>query len=232
MENVYLELNENLTRAFKKYQTEPIFKVGILNDELLAEIIEKIRHNPTLENFILFTNCLNFFYSTRLQAAVDRDDDVLKTKNDIIINVAKKLQRNWKEGLVLCNEANGEKINCQKVEDLRIDLKDYLKRGTYSFSTKVFHQLNDGYPILDTNVNKFMQVEAFRNGYNFNLKDVSYCTFCSTYMEMMDSIKWRRENLNSFDNAIWVHVDSNREKYFKKRTKKKDEKKGQSADTA
>jgi len=217
MEKQYTVLKKQLKEAHEKFQTRPVFKVGKLNDVLLAEIIERIRANPSLENFILFTNCLNFFYSTRLQSAVNKDNDVVKSKNDIIINVAKKLKENSSKGLRLIAEKNGGEINPEKVEKLRVDLKEYLNRGTYSFSTKVFHQLNSNYPILDANVNKFMQVNKFKKGKNFYSDKVDYATFYSAYQNMMEKIGWDKSKVNELDNAIWVLVDSNRDIYFKKR---------------
>lgn len=208
------DLKKQLEFAYRSFSKDPIHKVGRLYDMILSDIIKDLNQNPELEQFILFTNCLNLFYSTRLQAAVNKKSDVHNTKNKIILKVAILLQENWKKGICLSKETQTTILRKEKVEQLRKLLNENLGRHAYSFTTKVFHQLNCNYPILDRNVFTFMRKENFNNRTNFYNASQPYSTFLKCYHNMMHEINWPENKVNELDNAIWVHVDNHKPKYF------------------
>lgn len=213
---LYKALNKNL----EGFDTAMQFKIGITNDLVLKIILKRIQKEPSIDNFIMFTNCLNFFYSTRLQAAVNNAKYKVKTKSRIIITVAKYLKSNWQEGLQLSSESKKKCVDCNKVEQMRKDLKKSLGRGSYSFSTKVFHQLYSNYPILDTNMNAFMHKEGYKYRVNFYNDSNTYQTFHDHYLEMIENIQWEKNDINSFDTSVWIQVTNNSKRYFPKRKKK------------
>ncbi len=199
-------LKNKLEKYYKLQSSKPEYKIGALNDLILADIIKRIRRKPSLDNFIQFTNCLNFFYSTRLQAAVDTDKRILATKNKIIVQVAKILKNNWQNGVMINSEKSGGEVNVKKVEKIRVALKKKLDRGAYSFSTKVFHQLNHHYPIIDANVNRFMSKHKYKEGINFYNDKNTYSDFYTRYLTMMKDLKYRKNQVNKIDNSIWVYI--------------------------
>jgi hypothetical protein len=212
-------LKKNLCNSLEIYNTGDIHKIGKLNDKLLAELVMRIRLKPSLNNFILFVNCLNFFYSTRLQASKGN-------KNDIIIKVARILKENWSSGLRLKEEQQGSRLNVEKVDVLRNAIFNTLKRNAYSFSTKVFHQLNYGYPILDNNVNIFLKRESYGCRVNFYNND--YAEFKRCFYDLVNDIRWPVNSINKLDRAIWGIVSRNEKKYFPSRYNKNKEKIGTS----
>jgi hypothetical protein len=213
------KLKRSLEKAHDEYLNDPFRRIGMLNDKVLAGIVKDIRKNPSLDNFIMFTNCLNYFYSTRLQAAVDRDSIALKNSSRVIIRVAKELLKAWdEEGLNLKEEISYGPINVRKVERLRTRLKKVLGgRAAYSFCTKVFHQLNSQYPILDIRIYRFMDKRGFRDKVNFYKKENSYKIFYSKFIDMVVALEWSQDEINELDNAIWVYYDKRKAGYEPKR---------------
>lgn len=207
-------LQKKLEKAYTKYKTDKDYRVGILNDKLLRCQVEEINKNPSLDNFISFTNCLNFFYSTRLQAAVDRENELLLSKNRIIVSIAEILKKNWKKGFKLYEEFEKKKVDTKKVEALRTLLYQFLNRQCYSFTTKVFHQLNNQYPILDRNVNLFMKKEGYAEGVNFYNSNNSYGIFYDHYKNMLKDLSYSVNVVDKVDNAIWVHVAQHQSDYL------------------
>lgn len=179
--------------------------VGKCNDEVLQILLTLIYKKPVLKNFISFIQTLNFYYSTRLQTAVGK-------RNDTIINVAKLMKDNWKHKINLSKVAEG-KIDVQKVDKFRLAVKDCLGNDYYSFSTKVFHQLKNQYPIVDTNVKKFMKKHGYSNGKNYSNPSRSYEEFYRDFMKMMKLLKWPLLNVETIDIAIWELVSSRRKYY-------------------
>jgi hypothetical protein len=212
-------LKNRLVKQISNIDSNVEFKVGITNDRLLKILIENIRSDPSFDNFVIFTNCLNFFYSTRLQAAVNQNKRALKTKARIIYRVSEYLRGNWEDGLQLNDVNEGGSIDEKKVDKLRKALKTKLGRGSYSFSTKVFHQLNSKYPILDRNVNAFMQKNGYKRGIDFYKTEATYTAFTAKYFLMMNDLVWDSADVNNFDIAIWLHVSNNRLTYFPKKPK-------------
>ncbi|MBO9565437.1 MAG: hypothetical protein J7621_21850 [Niastella sp.] len=215
-------LLKGLQKAYKEYEENPYRRIGILNDEILAIVVARIRKEPSLDNFLMFTNCLNFFYSTRLQGAVDKDVFALKNVNKVIIRVAKELEAAWGEnGLNLKAEQPSGPVNVKKVERLRRKLKKVLnERRAYSFCTKVFHQLNSQYPILDARINQFMYKEKFKPyRVNFYADHTPYKVFQTAFQDMMKDLGWPLDQVNELDNAIWVYFDKHLARY--KSTKSK-----------
>lgn len=209
-----METNKKITElknALVMLKTERKHLVGKMNDILLKEILLEIREKPTLGNFVMFVNCLNFFYSTRLQAAKgDRDE--------IIIKVAQLLKSNWRNGIKLFEEIQGGECNLKKIDLLRDQMFITLNRHAYSFSTKVFHHLNNLYPILDLNVRTYMKNE-FYQFHKSSFYTKPYDFFYLKYMEMVNQLKWPKNKIDELDVAIWITVNNNRKKYFPKKTK-------------
>jgi hypothetical protein len=172
----------------------------------LANLVKNIRKSPELDNFIIFTNCINYFYSTRLQAAVTQEYRSLNTRNKVIICVARALEQVWNDETICLNkERQGGKVNVQKVERLRQRLDQVMKRGSYSFTTKVFHQLNSQYPILDTRVNQFMKLKILDRKINFYKQGNPFGVFYNEYTKMMKKLDWPMDRVNELDNAIWIY---------------------------
>lgn len=195
-----------LNRSYNAYATLDEYRLGALNDVVLANLVENIRKSPSLDNFIIFTNCVNYFYSTRLQAAVTQEYRSLNTRNKVIIRAAKVLESAWKDNVIRLNkEKQGGKVNVEKVEWLRQRLDIVMKRGSYSFTTKVFHQLNSQYPILDARVNQFMKLKILDRRINFYNHNNSFSVFYNEYILMMKKLKWAEDQVNELDNAIWVY---------------------------
>lgn len=208
-------VRKELKASLKIYNTIEIHKIGKLNDQLLKELVSRIRKNPTLDNFIVFVNCLNYFYSTRLQASKGNN-------SELIIKVAKILKANWKAGILLKNEIAEQELSCYKIDNLRDQIFASLKRNAYSFSTKVFHQLNYAYPILDANVNCFLKKEGYGVGVGFYTNN--YQVFYDVFHRMVKDMQWPTDQINTIDRAIWGIVARNEKKYFSARYKKKLEK--------
>lgn len=205
------ELGRLLRKEFKNFRKTPTFEVGQQNDAILQSIIKNIRRSPDRGNFIQFTNTLNFFYSTRLQANVNSEKRHVKDSATVICTVSEILARNWQEGICL-EKVPRAPINCEKVERLRQLLHHRMGMRAYSFATKVFHQLNDRYPILDSNIKEFMTYHQFNQGMDFTsrIRHRSYEDFVRAYMEMAESLGWSENEVNTLDLAIWAYISKSK----------------------
>jgi len=209
-------LHDKLKKALIRYNEEERYLIGRMNDLQLREILQKVYKGPTFEQIVHFTNCLNLFYSTRLHAAVKRGNIALGTRNKVILKVAEVIEKKW-EPFGLQYVQSHIKYDHQLVEKLRAALERSLKRNAYSFTTKFFHQLNSRYPILDSNVNAFMNKEGFKKGVNFY--NHSYEVFLAYYQEMMKRLHWPLHQVNQLDNAMWTYTDLHPKRYFPGRYK-------------
>ncbi|MGN7824897.1 hypothetical protein ACTJJB_32535 [Chitinophaga sp. 22536] len=199
-------LINQLNKAYNEYSDSDVCRLGKLNDMVLARLVKDIRQTPSEDNFIIFTSCINYFYSTRLQAAVNQDRRTLNTWGKVIIRIAKVLEAAWDdEEICLKKEKQGGKVDTKKVEHLRELLHDKIDRGTYSFTTKVFHQLNSQYPILDGRVNQFMEQIILKRKGHFHKRETPFSTFYSEYIQMMERLQWPVNQVNELDNAIWFY---------------------------
>jgi hypothetical protein len=189
----YSKLNLELQKCLKIHNTNKHL-VGRLNDKLLQSILKEIRQNPKLDYFVQFINCLNYFYSTRIQLAKGR-------KDDNVIRIAKIIFDNWKEGLNLSSINISEEVNTTKVEMLRKKIYDTVSVDLFSLTTKIFHQLNSQYPIYDSRVCSFLKKKALIG--RINIKN-DYDVFYSSYLAVVQKIGWPKNQINEFDTAIWV----------------------------
>lgn len=199
------KLNRKLKASYKLFNKRPEYRVGIQNDIILKDILNKIENEHTsLDNFIAFTNCLNFFYSTRLQTNIDKNRKSILNRNLVVVWVAKFLQANWNNGLMLAEERKTKSITVKKVDKMRKALVRKFGKELYSFTTKVFHQLNSQYPIIDRNVKDFIRRYNYKN--KILLDQGSYKEFYANYLLMIKDIGWDQNDVDGFDIAMWVHI--------------------------
>jgi hypothetical protein len=187
------KLKFKLEHSYKVYQSDEHL-IGRLNDKLLHSILIEIQRKPSISNFVMFVSCINYFYSTRIQAA-----NGAIGKN--IIKIASILQYNWNRDIKLKRIINSSEIDPSKVDELRRQIKNAVKRDLFSLTTKIFHQLSSQYPIYDSRVNKFLKNRVGVTRINLS-KD--YSLFCLIYFIAMEDIEWSLEKVDQFDNAVWV----------------------------
>lgn len=189
----FTQVKADLKKYLERFNT-PEFLVGRLNDEVLQFIIGRIEENPE-ERFIQLINTLNFFYSTRIQIAKGtRDENVKK--------ISKILSDNWNNGWQLNAIKEGVTIEVKYVQEFREKIDSETGKDFFSLSTKVFHQLNSQYPIYDTRVVNFLnRIGKIKR----NELHKSYSSFTTHYFALMDKIGWSRDDVNGFDNAVWIY---------------------------
>lgn len=201
----HTQIKSSLQTAKTKNQKNCNGIVGRCNDEVLQILLARIYEKPVLRNFISFVQTLNFYYSTRLQTANGK-------RNNTIIKAATLIKSNWKRKINL-SKVSIREVDVQKVEEFRIVVKKTLGNDYYSFSTKVFHQLNNQYPIVDTNVKKFMKRHGYSKGKNYSSVSRSYKEFYGDFAEMMKLLRWLPKRVETLDIAIWELVMSHRNYY-------------------
>jgi hypothetical protein len=180
-----------LKQALQKNKSGCNGKIGRCHNKILQLLVLNIRNRPSLDNFIAFVETLNFFYSTRLQSAKGN-------KNEIIIVAAQLLKDNWKRRTKLC-DVSAHNVDANKVESLRAQFRIVFINDYFSFVTKVFHILNDQYPIIDTRVKNFLKQHGFSRKVNYSNRP--YSEFYKKIREVMKELNWR--SVESFDLAVW-----------------------------
>src|SRR5689334_7283155 len=86
MKENFSKLNTALKKSYKQNQKSSNGIIGRCNDKVLHSLIAEINADPAKENFISFVQTLNFFYSTRLQTAKGK-------RNQIVIDTAEIIHR-------------------------------------------------------------------------------------------------------------------------------------------
>jgi len=186
-------LKSKLTKSLSIYNSDK-FLVGRLHNEILHHLIEGYRKSQILSEMVKFISCLNYFYSTRVQAAEGR-------MNDNLVKVAKLIHSNWNKGLNLEKIKEGDIIDIHLVDKLRKKIYSLLGRNLFSLATKIFHQLNSQYPIYDSKIKIFLKSEMKVGRVNLFK---SYPLFYQHYTASMEKIEWDSKKVDQFDSAIWV----------------------------
>jgi len=197
----YIPLKKTLEQSLSDFRSLDNYYTGRMNNILLQKLLANIYNNPTHDNFFHFVNCLDFLYSSGLKYKDKNQNTKLKVTT-ILFN-------NWDNGLCLKEIKTAPAIHFDKLDSLRNEIKhigDY-----YSFTTKVFHQMNSDYFIWDKHVVKFM---LYHNFLNTDSKKTTYRNYYEQVITMKNEIHWDKSH-DELDISIWMYVDNNKSRYLR-----------------
>jgi hypothetical protein len=187
----------HLTTLLNQFKTSGNWLISRENDSVLEILLNDVRKRPSKITIARFANTLNSYYNAGL-----------RYERGSMLKVVEIINQQWKKGLKLGEIYEGQDVNTNKVDKLRSIFYNNLTKDYYSYVTKIFHQLNSQYPIYDRLMIGFLKKEKtlIKN----NIKNYEYAMFLESVTATMHKYKWNPEDVNGFDNAIWVYMNGER----------------------